>query len=171
MAPAGAGIGRISCLDAPFHNPVRGNILIRLLFTICVTASVAGLLSPNRSSAQDVSPGRAPRVKITDGPAVESVRYNSAIIRWTSGNPGGTDEHFGVVSYGTNPAHLTQLAKSHIRLNRNHPTTIFRVLVDGLTPQTTYYYKVDSTTATGTSDGVVSPVKHFTTARNSQRSE
>jgi phosphodiesterase/alkaline phosphatase D-like protein len=146
--------------------------LSRLLFAICIIASVAGLLSSNRGSAQDVPRGKTLRVvKITDGPAVESVRDNSAIIRWTSGNPGGTEEHFGVVKYGTNPAHLTQFTKSHIRLNPSHPTTIFRVLVSGLTPQTTYYYKVDSTTATGTSDGVVSPVKHFTTARHAQRAE
>jgi hypothetical protein len=86
---------------------------------------------------------------------------NSAIIRWTSDNPGGSDEHFGVVHYGTNPKELSQTAQSHIRLNRNHPYTIFRVRVDGLQPKTTYYYTVDSTQATGKSDGVKSPIRHF----------
>src|SRR5712672_362036 len=86
----------------------------------------------------------ATHVQITQGPELElaSASDNSAIIRWTSNNPGGSDEHFGVVHYGTNPKELTQTAKSHIRLNQNHATTVFRVLVPGLQPKTTYYYTV-----------------------------
>jgi hypothetical protein len=53
------------------------------------------------------------------------------------------------------------MAKSHIRLNQNHSYTVFRVLVDGLRPQTTYYYTVDSMQATGKSDGVNSSVHQF----------
>jgi hypothetical protein len=83
-----------------------------------------------------------------------------AIIRWTSANPGGDDDHFAVVHYGTDPKELTRTAKSHLRLNRTHIETIFRVRVDGLTPQTTYYYTVTSTGADGQSDGVESPVSH-----------
>jgi hypothetical protein len=86
-----------------------------------------------------------------------------AIIRWTSNNPGGTDEHFGLVHYGTDPNHLDQTAKSHVRLNQNHPDTIFRVRVDGLKPHVTYYYTVESMQSTGKSDGVASPVNHFVT--------
>jgi chitodextrinase len=37
------------------------------------------------------------------------------------------------------------------------------VRVEGLAPKTTYYYKVDSADANGASDGVVSPIKTFTT--------
>lgn len=102
-------------------------------------------------------------VKIKEGPALESVRNDEAIIRWTSTNPGGSDQHFGVVHYGTDPAHLTEVAKSPIRLNQNHPDTVFRVRVEGLKPGTKYYYMVDSMQATGESDGVKSPVAHFST--------
>jgi len=107
----------------------------------------------------------ATHVQITQGPELESASAsdNSAIIRWTSNNPGGSDEHFGVVHYGTNPNELSQTAKSHIRLNQNHPTTVFRVLVPGLQPKTTYYYTVDSMQASGKSDGVKSPIRHFST--------
>jgi hypothetical protein len=59
-----------------------------------------------------------------------------AIIRWTSTNPGGDDEHLAVIHYGTDPKDLGQTAKSPIRLNRGHAETIFRVRVDGVTPQT-----------------------------------
>ena len=104
----------------------------------------------------------AANVRITKEPELESARDGLAIIRWTSNNPGGTDEHFGVVHYGTDPKSLTETAKSHIRLNRGHPETIFRVRVPGLKPGTTYYYTVESEEANGTSDGVTSPVNKFT---------
>jgi phosphodiesterase/alkaline phosphatase D-like protein len=106
---------------------------------------------------------KAPRVQITEGPELESARDNSAIIRWTSNNPGGSDEHFGVVHYGKNPKDLSQTAKSHIRLNQQHSYTVFRVRVDGLEPRTTYYYQVDSMDSSARSDGVVSPVSTFKT--------
>jgi hypothetical protein len=102
-------------------------------------------------------------VEIKQGPALESARADMAIIRWTTNNPGGTDDRFGVVYYGTDPKDLRQMAKSHIRLNRQHPETIFRVRVVGLKPRTTYYYKVSSTESNGTPDPVKSPVNEFTT--------
>jgi hypothetical protein len=83
--------------------------------------------------------------------------------------PGGDDEHFGIVHYGTDPGDLSQTAKSHIRLNRNHPESIFRVRVPGLKPQTTYYYWVTSAGADGTSDGVKSAVSQFTTPASGKR--
>ena len=106
---------------------------------------------------------RAIHARITKGPELESARDNLAIIRWTSTNPGGSDEHFGVVHYGTDAKNLSETAKSHIRLNQNHSYTVFRVRVEGLTPKTTYYYKVDSADARGRSDGVVSGIKKFVT--------
>ena len=106
---------------------------------------------------------KAARVRITQGPELESANDKSAIIRWRSNNPGGSDEHYGIVHYGTNPKELSQTAKSHIRLNQNHSYTVFRVRVEDLAPRTTYYYTVDSMGANGTSDGVKSTVKHFTT--------
>jgi phosphodiesterase/alkaline phosphatase D-like protein len=135
-------------------------------------AAVAGLLISNSIAAQSTTysaeelplAAKVARVHITQGPELESADDNSAIIRWTSNNPGGTDEHYAVIHYGTNPRELTRTAKSHIRLNRNHAYTIFRVRVDGLTPRTTYYYTVDSMEANGKGDGVKSSVKQFTTS-------
>ena len=94
---------------------------------------------------------------------LESFRNNEAIITWTTNNPGGTDEHFGLVRYGTDPQHLNLTAKSHIRLNRNHPNTVFRVRVLGLRPGTTYYYTVQTLEADGRDDGVRSRVYRITT--------
>ena len=71
--------------------------------------------------------------------------------------------------YGTDPQDLSQSAKGEIRLNRAHPETIFRVRMQGLKPQTTYYYKVSSMGADGQSDGVESPVNDFTTPAPGER--
>lgn len=108
---------------------------------------------------------KAARVQITEGPSLELYRNNEAIIRWTSNNPGGTDEHWGVVKYGSDPDNLNQTAKGHIRLNREHPYTVFRVRLPGLQPGATYYYKVDSMGADGTDDGVKDTVHRLTTPR------
>jgi phosphodiesterase/alkaline phosphatase D-like protein len=134
----------------------------RLLLILAVGVTGSSLFWP--TAAQIPPPAkRATRVHITKGPALESARDDWAIIRWTSNNPGGSDEHFGVVHYGTDPKTLGETAKSHIRLNRSHSYTVFRVRIDDLQPKTTYYYKVDSVDAHGASDGVNSPVKTFMT--------
>ena len=135
------------------------------LFLKLGIAVVAGGLLYSTPAATQVSPTtkKAARVRITQGPEMERIDPDFAIIRWTSNNPGGSDEHFGVVHYGTNPKELNQTATSHIRLNRNHPYTIFRVRVDDLKPKSTYYYTVDSMQASGKSDGVKSPVRRFST--------
>jgi hypothetical protein len=105
---------------------------------------------------------KAARVRITQGPELELAKEYLTIIRWTTNNPGGLPDHFGIVHYGTDPNNLSQTAKSPIRLNQSHPSTIFRVRIQGLKPATTYYYTVESEEANGTSDGVTSPVNKFT---------
>src|SRR5258707_11165187 len=136
----------------------------RLLPTLAITVLTGGLLLSNPISAQFVpSAKKAAHVRILKGPELESATENLTIIRWTSDNPGGSPEHFGVVHYGTDPKNLSQTARSHIRLNPTHSHTVFRVRVDGLRPKTTYYYKVDSSDARGRSDGVISGIKTFMT--------
>ena len=141
-----------------------------LLLTLALTATVSSLLAATPTVAQFVPPAKkAERVEITQGPALELAREDFAIIRWTTNNPGGTERHFGVVYYGTDPTDLSQTTKSPIQLNRAHAETMFRVRVPGLKPQTTYYYKVTSTESNGTSDGVESPVNQFTTPGPGER--
>ena len=136
----------------------------RLLVKLAITVAVGSLLFSNPTAAQILPPQkRAEHVEITQGPALELAHDDLAIVRWTTTNPRGDDEHFGIVHYGTDPKDLSQKAKSHIRLNRAHPETIFRVRMDGLKPQTTYYYQVTSIDSAGESDGVESPVNQFTT--------
>jgi phosphodiesterase/alkaline phosphatase D-like protein len=140
------------------------------LLLLSAIATSGGMLSAKAIHAEPTPQASIPApagihrpVRIIERPSLESVKDNDAIITWKSSNPGGTEEHFGVVHYGTDPTHLTETAKSHIRLNPNHSYTVFRVLVSGLKPQTTYYYVVDSMQGNGASDGVKSRVARFTT--------
>ena len=107
---------------------------------------------------------KAARVQIIQGPEIALASWFT-VIRWTTNNPGGSPVHYGVVHYGTDPKDLSQTAKNPIRLNPYHSSTVFRVHLYNLEPRTTYYYKVDSMDARSNakSDGVISPVKKFTT--------
>jgi hypothetical protein len=138
----------------------------RLVLKLAMVVTVSSLLHSTPAATQ-VSPttNGAPRVRITQGPEIERADPDFAIIRWTTNNPGGSPEHYGIVHYGTDPTKLNQTAKSPIRLNPGHSHTIFRVRMDGLKPRTAYYYTVDSIEANGKRDGVKSTVKHFTTPR------
>jgi phosphodiesterase/alkaline phosphatase D-like protein len=134
----------------------------KILIVLIVALTACAFFSPVHAQLTRAAP-KAARVQISEGPAVELVRNNWAIITWTSNNPGGSPEHFAVVRYGKSPTELSQTAKSHIRLNPGHSHTVFRVRVTGLEPHTTYYYSVDSEEPNGTSNGVKSPVKTFST--------
>jgi purple acid phosphatase-like protein len=135
-----------------------------MLFALAISMLSGSLLSTGPAIAQSLPPAKkAARVQITQGPELELANGYLTIIRWTTNNPGGSDEHFGVVQYGTDPKDLDQTAKSHIRLNRGHAFTVFRVRLNAVKPKTTYYYKVTSIESDGKSDGEESAVNRFTT--------
>ncbi len=142
----------------------------RLLLKLAITAAAGSLLFSNPIVAQILPPQkRAEQVEITKAPELEIAYDDTVIIRWTTTNPRGDDEHYGLVHYGTDPEDLSQTAKGHIRLNRAHPETMFRVRMVGLKPQTIYYYKVSSMGADGEGDGVESAVNQFTTPAPGER--
>jgi phosphodiesterase/alkaline phosphatase D-like protein len=142
----------------------------RLLVTLAITTALDSLLFSNPAAAQVLPPAKkAQRVEITKEPELEFSADHLTIIRWTTNNPGGSDVHYGIVHYGTDPKNLSQTAKSPLRLNQGYSETIFRVRMTGLTPRTTYYYRVTSVESNGKSDGVKSTVKQFTTAGPGER--
>jgi Purple acid Phosphatase, N-terminal domain len=142
----------------------------KLLPKFAITAAVGSLLFSTPMVAQ-VSPttSKAARVRITQGPELELAKEHLTIIRWTTNNPGGSPEHYGIVHYGTDPKNLSQTAKSPIRVNPDHPSTVFRVRMNDLKLGTTYYYTVGSMESNGTDDGTKSTVKQFTTPGQPQR--
>ncbi len=142
----------------------------KLLLKLAITVAVGCLASSNPMPAQE-SPTtqKAARVRITEGPELESAKEHLTIIRWTTNNPGGSPEHFGIVHYGTDPKNLSETAKNPIRLNPSHSSTVFRVRMDDLKTGTNYYYTVGSMETNGKDDGVKSTVKQFTTPGEPQR--
>src|SRR5258707_9622357 len=123
---------------------------------------VISVLSGSLLAQESPMTPKAARVRIIQGPKVELAREHLTIISWTTNNPGGSPVHYGIVHYGTDPSVLSETAKSPIRLNPDHSSTVFRVRLDNLKPRTTYYYAVDSAEANGKGDGVKSSVEHFT---------
>ncbi len=76
----------------------------KLFLKLAMMVTVGSLLYSTPSAAQ-VSPAtnKAARVRITQGPEIERADPDFAIIRWTSNNPGGYPEHYGIVRYGRIP--------------------------------------------------------------------
>jgi Purple acid Phosphatase, N-terminal domain len=145
-------------------------LMTKPLLTLALAAIASSPLYSSPVCAQNPPPApKAQHVEIIKGPALETSHDDIAIIRWTTNNPGGDDDHYSVIHYGTDPNDLSQTAKNHIRLNQSHPETVFRVRMDGLKPATTYYYKVTSMGYDGVSDGVESSVHQFTTAAPGQQ--
>ena len=98
-------------------------------------------------------------------PTLETTTDTSAIVRWTTNNVAGTTVRYGVVHFGVDPRDLRQVAKSQNRWNRDLASMTYRVYMDNLEPGLTYYYSVEFTDASGTSLGVDSAVRQFTTQR------
>ena len=137
-------------------------------FSLLVATAV--VLAGTRAAAQRLPPApRALHVALTRAPILELAFHDLAIVRWMTNNPGGPDVHVGVVRYGTDPAHLSLVARSPVRLNRGHADTVFRVRITGLAPRTTYYFQVASVDSTGRSDAVASPIASFTTPGAGER--
>jgi hypothetical protein len=144
--------------------------MTKLLLILAITVTSGGGFFRAESFAQELPPANlAAHVQITQGPALELATDGLSIISWTSTNPGGSDDHFGVVHYGSDPKNLSETARSHIRLNRNHPYTVFRVRLNDLKPKTTYFYTVNSIGSGGKSDSVDSGINQFTTPNRGER--
>jgi|ERR1700733_10619660 len=142
----------------------------KLLLKLAITAAAGGLLSSIPLVAQESpSTPRSAHVEITQGPEIELAKDFLTIIRWTTNNPGGSPVHYGIVHYGTDPKNLSQTVKSPIRLNPDHPTTVFRVRMSGLKPGATYYYTVGAEGSDGTIDKMESAVQKFSLPVESQQ--
>jgi hypothetical protein len=137
-------------------------------FVLLVTAAAGSLTAANRLAAGDRArvDDSASRVRIVQGPTLETSTDTSAVVRWTTNNVEGTTVRYGVVHFGVDPRQLSQVAKSANRWNRGLTSMIYRVYVDNLEPGLTYYYSVEFTDANGTSQGADSAVHQFTTGRH-----
>ena len=137
-----------------------------VMIAVSVTAMSLLFLQPRLALAGDGS--RPTSVNVS--PTLESAADTFAYIRWTTRNPRGTILHYGIVHYGTDPSHMDWMAVSPNRINPAHSDEVFRVSMDDLQPDTTYYYTVSSTQADGTPDPVTSAVQQFKTRSTNEAS-
>ena len=131
----------------------------RLTIAISVVAMGILFLQPPLARADE---GSSPAT-VNVSPTVESAADTFAFISWTTRNPGGTILHYAMVHYGKDPNHLDFTATSPVRINPARRDMIFRVRMNDLQPETTYYYWVSSTQADGNPDPVTSAVQQFNT--------
>jgi phosphodiesterase/alkaline phosphatase D-like protein len=86
-------------------------------------------------------PGQnADTIKITQGPILEDIAADSAVVAWSTNVQGSTK-----IVYGTDPRNLTQMAEAPWGANgRTH-----RAKLTNLQPNTTYYFRVETGQAQG----------------------
>lgn len=92
--------------------------------------------------------------KITNGPVVESTTEHTAVIAWST-NTGGSS----IVKYGTNPNSLDQTAESPFAA----AGATHRVTLRNLSPNTTYYFQVESRTGKAAAGQAISQTGQFQT--------
>jgi len=141
--------------------------LVIFSFALLVTAAAGSLTVSDRLAAGDRArtDETTSGVRIMQEPTLETTTDTSAIVRWTTNNVAGTTVRYGVVHFGVDPRELRQVAKSQNRWNTDLPSMTYRVYMDNLEPGLTYYYSVEFTDAHGTSQGIDSAVRQFTTHR------
>jgi phosphodiesterase/alkaline phosphatase D-like protein len=130
---------------------------------LATLVAIHGVAPPATAGPAQPARSRSRPVQLVGRPVLESATPDSAVIRWTDTTGGGTHTHYGIVRYGLDPRHLDRTARSPNRARNNATTMTYRVWIDGLTANTTYYYTVDAAQADGNPLGLHSPVGKFTT--------
>lgn len=109
-------------------------------------------------SGQTPTDDATPAVKIIHGPVVELITDSMAQIAWSTNVNAGT-----VLHYGTDPQNL------------DHTATMpwggltHRVVLKGLNPSTTYYFKAESPQGQDTGTRAEAPPSSFKTVAEGER--
>src|SRR5215469_8613993 len=123
---------------------MRKKIWILLVLALAITIPIA--------ARQKAAPE-----KIIQGPVVEGVGNNWAVIAWTTNTGGST-----IVKYGTDPKNLNQMGEAPYADNEKTTAQNHRVHLKNLKPGTTYFFEVVSGQGEGTGTQAQSSVSQFT---------
>src|SRR5215467_8713270 len=123
-------------------------------------ALVLAITIPITAQQKEKEKEKAAAEKITNGPVVEGVGNNWAVIAWTTNTGGST-----IVKYGTDPNHLAQTGEAPYADNEKTASQNHRVHLKNLKPGTTYYFTVVSGQGEGTGTQAQSSVAQFTTKK------
>jgi hypothetical protein len=124
------------------------------LVVVVVALAVAGLAQSNQSYGINKEGNQ----KITNGPVIENTSDHSAMIAWSTKEPGGT-----YIAYGTDRNNLNQ------RAEKDWGGTNHRAEIKNLQPGKTYYFQVRSENAKGSGADVESQVESLTTLAKGQQ--
>lgn len=105
-----------------------------------------------------LSPLALAQVKIVNGPNVEQATDNTAVIAWSTDSRSNS-----AIVYGTDKDNLSNVERGPWGGTANNGATTHRITLKNLSPNTTYYYQVQSGEAEGTATHVKSEVKSFRT--------
>lgn len=131
----------------------RTRIWTLIALLLAITISIAAQQKPKEKE-------KAAAEKITNGPVVEGVGHNWAVIAWTTNTGGST-----LVKYGADPNHLTQTGEAPYADNEKTASQNHRVHLKNLKPGTTYYFTVVSGQGEGSGTQAQSSVGQFTTKK------
>jgi hypothetical protein len=124
------------------------NQVVAAFFALALFLFVAVALGQNKAE------------RITNGPVVKKVTGTIAEIAWSTDAPGSS-----IVKYGTRPNSLDETAEAPWggtkEPNGDYNHTVW---VKNLTPNTTYYFLVETTQGAGTGSQTQSQPKEFHTA-------
>lgn len=124
--------------------------------TIKLLATFVGVLA--LTSIALTAQQKSAAIKIINGPRVEFVGNDSAVIAWTT-NTGGSS----VVRYGTDKNNLGETAQAPYADAEKAAYQTHRVHIQHLKPNTTYFFQVDSGHGEGTGTEAKSDIAQFTT--------
>jgi hypothetical protein len=131
---------------------------------LVITVTVGSLLCQTWPPLRSLPPAKKARARRdpAKGQRIERADSYLTIVRWTTNNPGGSDVHYGIVNYGTDPHDLDTDGE----IAHTAEPGSSRDDVPGPPGQarsgTTYYYTVTSEESGGRSDGVKSAVQQVT---------
>jgi hypothetical protein len=97
-------------------------------------------------------------VRIIDGPRVEAVGNDWAVIAWTTNSASSS-----VIRYGFDRGRLDQMSESPYADNDKTANQTHRVRLKNLRPNSTYYFAVDSGQGEGTGTEARSQISEFRT--------
>lgn len=132
--------------------------MLRRVLPILIAIAIVIPACAQQPEHQKAPTEKAMKLKIIDGPRVEGVGADWAVIAWTT-NTGGSS----VVHYGADPRRLNETAESPYADNEKSSSQTHRVHLKNLKPGTTYYFVADSGQGEGTGTESKSSQGQFTT--------
>ncbi len=143
--------------DSVSHSANFGNLQPDTTYYYSIADANGKVYNTGSFKTEPANYAQSKAVQITNGPVIEYLSNNQAILAWTTNVPSSS-----VVKYGTDPNALTQTAQA------SWTSGTHRVTINNLQPNTKYYFQVQSAQGQGTGTSAQTGVYPFQTVQNGQ---